>query len=108
MTVEASALESMSWEDVVLEGIAWADDGRALVLRMREPGKAERARIITLRWAHSLQLKLGLRAGHGGYPMTFEGEVSRLPDGQYALLLDLANDGEIRVICSELDIQVTD
>lgn len=103
----AAIAGSMNWEDLQLEGIAWADDGRALVIRMREAG-GERCRIVTLRWAQALQLKLGLPEGRGGYPMTWDGEVRSLADGHYSLLLDFASDGEIRAICSEIDVEIVE
>lgn len=102
-----SIAESMNWEDLQLESVAWDNEGRTLVIRMRESG-GERCRIVTLQWAQALQLKLGLPEGRGGYLMTWDGEVRPLADGQYSLLLDFASDGELRVICSEIDIKVVE
>jgi hypothetical protein len=103
-----SGIESISWSDAELRGLAWDADGRDLVLRIHAAdvgSTAFHSRTITCRWAEALEIRLATKAQEGGYPSSFAGAVTRLPDGRYALSVDFASTGELRLVCSEIAVR---
>jgi hypothetical protein len=100
---------SIGWCDVELEGIEWRESGRDLVLRLREPpsnATPGRHRTLVCRWAGGLNISLCSPDGHGGTPFTWDGTVAQLSDGRFSVDLDFASHGHLRLVCSEVDIQI--
>jgi hypothetical protein len=100
MTTRAFAWEDEHWCDVYLEGITWAESGRDVVIRVRRRTTIE----IVCRWAEATEIRLEIKPGIGGSPLSWDGEIARLPDGRISVRFDFASTGELRLVCSEIDV----
>lgn len=100
-------IESISLCDAQLWGIAWEEDGRDLVLQIHAADKGSTVWhpwAVTCRWAEALDIRIVTRPGQGGYPLSFDGEITSQPDGKHSLMIDFGGQGELRLVCSELDV----
>jgi hypothetical protein len=103
--MDSSAFEGMGWSDVELESLAWDEGGRDLVLRVRGPGADAARRTIICQWAEGLEVRLAFPQGRGGYPLTWAARLTRLPDGRCSLHFDFAHAGEIRLLCTDVEVK---
>ena len=97
-------LKSTPWSDVTLLGLSWEEGGRDLHLRVLLPGAGARLdheRLIVLRWASDLVVKLEAR---GGPPFTWDTTFQREATGRWAVVFDFAASGEIRLSCAEIEV----
>ena len=97
-------IRSTPWSDVTLLGFSWEESGRDLQLRVLLPGAGahqDRERLILLRWASDLAVKL---EGGGGPPLTWDTSFEREATGRWAVLFDFASAGEIRLSCAEIEV----
>jgi len=104
-TVDAT---SIAWSDVELRGVAWVEEGRDVVFRVRLPGTGpapERERIVICRWAEGLVLNVTIPSGVGGPPLTWNATFARRDDDRWSVNFDFAHAGEIRLTCAEVDVQ---
>lgn len=107
--MELHEVAALGWCDLYLEGVAWTEDGRDLVFRLLLHAHgmgSRRRRVLVCRWSESVAIRLAMRSGHGGYPLTWNAEFDRLPDGRCAISFDFAGDGEVRLVC--VDVEVTE
>ncbi len=105
--MELSEVTALAWSDIELEGIAWEEGGRDLVLRLLLPWEscAKRSRrVVVCRWAERLGVRLALPDGQGGYPLTWGATFEQLPDGRCSILLDFAESGEVRLVCTDVEV----
>jgi hypothetical protein len=89
---------------VTLLGLSWEENGRDVVLRVLLPGanaSADRERLIVLRWASDLAVKL---EGGGGPPLTWETRFEREATGRWAVVFDFASAGELQLSCAEIEV----
>lgn len=93
----------MHWCDISLCGFAWVEDGRDIVLDLLVPPTARKLR-LTCRWATELQTKLELGPNTGGYPLSWDAEIRRRPDGSWAVALDFAGAGHLSLVCADLEL----
>lgn len=101
-TSPEDTLRATPWSDVALLGLSWEEDGRDLHLRVLLPGVgADRERVIVLRWASDVVVRL---EGLGGPPLTWETSFEREQSGRWAVVFDFASAGEIRLSCAELEV----
>jgi len=96
-------ITTIAWCDVELHGLAWVEDGRDVIFRVREPG-SERDRLVVCRWAEGLVVNLVFPPGQGGRPLTWDATFARGSDGSWSVALDFAHSGEIRLKCSEVEL----
>ena len=95
-------LRATPWSDVALLGLSWEEDGRDLQLRVLLPGVgADRERVIVLRWASDVVVRL---EGLGGPPLTWETTFEREQNGRWAVVFDFASAGELRCSFAELEV----
>ena len=97
-------IRSTPWSDVTLLGFSWEENGRDLHLRVLLPGadaSLDRERLIVLRWASDLAVKL---EGGGGPPFTWETTFEREAAGRWTVVFDFASAGEIRLSCAEIEV----
>ncbi len=99
-------LANQPWNDVRLLGVEWLESGRDLVLRLRLPlwkdRPAHEARLVC-RWARELKLALEFAPDHGGAPLSWEGEVRRIGDGEWSVAFDFASKGDLSLRCTEVE-----
>ena len=98
------AIKDTPWGDVSLLAFSWAEDGRDVVLRVVLPGPGPdrgRQSLIVLRWAGDVVVRL---EGGAGPPLTWDTTFQRGKDGRWAVVLDFASHGEIRVTCAEIEV----
>lgn len=105
--MELAEIQALGWCDLQLEAMAWESDGRDVVIRLLgfagSDGVPAR-RALVCRWADGLVAKLAYPRGHGGRAMTWDAAFQQLPDGRFDVCLDFAGHGELRLLCSELDV----
>ncbi len=97
-------IKSTPWSDVTLLGFSWEENGQDLHLRVLLPGAGvaiDRERVILLRWASDVAVKL---EGRGGPPLTWETTFEREATGRWAVVFDFASAGEIRLSCAEIKV----
>jgi hypothetical protein len=107
--MKPAAIEAMGWSDVELQGLAWEEAGRDLVLRIDVAWapEGERNRVVTCQWAEAVSVKLEFPPGRGGRPLSWSATWTELPDGRCSVVLDFAADGEIRLVCAEVEVTVS-
>jgi hypothetical protein len=109
MTMDASDLEHMAWSDAELESIAWIEEGRDVVLRLRhaEPATPSRATsTITCRWAAALEMNLAFPKDQGGRALTWSGGFTHLSDDTWAVFFDFGATGAVRLVCAEVEVSI--
>ncbi len=100
-------IKSTPWGDVTLLALSWEQGGRDVALRVRLPGpgaEADRERLVLLRWAAALVVKLDFGEGRGGPPLTWDATFERSADGRWTALFDFAHAGEIRLSCADIKV----
>ena len=101
--MDAFELEKMTLSDAELESIAWTEDGRDLVLRLRHAASCVMT-VITCKWTEALDVKLAFPNGRGGHPLTWGCTTAQLADGVWSLCLDFGGTGAIRLMCAEIEV----
>ena len=99
-------INGVGWCDAELESLAWIEDGRDLQLHVSLAGGEAvcvRKRVV-YRWAERLSISLAFSDSCGGRPFSWEAIVDRLPDGRLSVAWDFASTGEIRLVCSSVEI----
>ena len=101
-------VRNMGWCDAELEGWAWINDGRDVVLNFRflsDGGSETQVKQLHCRWARALRVNLLLGEDRGGMPTTWDARFSTMSDGSVDVLIDFAGVGTISLLCSELELQ---
>lgn len=97
----------LGWCDCELEGIAWAEEGRDLLLTVRvqtPPNTNGIRRVMRCCWADQIKINLIQRAGRAGQPLSWDAFVHDLPDGRVSLHFDFASMGDVRLCCNEIEV----
>jgi hypothetical protein len=108
--MDATDLQRMTWSDAELESVAWNEEGRDAVLRLRHAETNAATYVIstiTCRWAEALEVKLAFPQGRGGHPLTWGGAFRQLPDGTWSVFLDFGGTGAVRLTCAEIEVSVS-
>lgn len=101
------SLESLLKSDVELEGFAWEDGGRDVILRVVLPGsesRSRRTRLIACLWAERVLVRLTFAEGRGGYALSWDASFERMPDGSWSLHFDFGSTGEIQLHCADIEV----
>ena len=94
--------------DVELLGLRWAEGGRDIELQLRLPGAGppgDRERVVVCKWATAVGVRLEVPEGRGGHPLTWDTSYDRKLDGSWLVRLDFGADGELRLRCSDIEVQ---
>jgi len=102
---EQFELSSCSWTDVELMGIVWGEGGRDIAMRLSFPeGGVGNSWWLRAEWVSKLSVELNRSDGVGGYPLTWDGIVSRAGTG-WKVALDFGSVGHVSFACSTLVLQ---
>jgi hypothetical protein len=100
-------LAEITWCDVELRGISWADEGRDLILALRLPPSKRnelRERVLIAHWATQFTARLSFAERTGGYLLTWDAAFDRDSSGQWAVSFDFGSAGELSFRCSGFEL----
>ncbi len=98
------AVARAGWCDVSLLSVAWASDGRDVLIDLRFPAAGERT--LTCRWASELRVDLAYPSACGGYALSWDATFTPI-EGGWEIELDFATRGSVRLRCCELELTAT-
>lgn len=93
----------LNWCDVSLCRISWVEDGRDVVLDLLMPPSDRRLQLIC-RWVRGLQTNLEFQEDTAGYPLSWDGNVSRRDDGAWDVKFDFASTGRLSLVCQDIEV----
>jgi hypothetical protein len=86
--------------DATLLSVAWAQDGRDLVITLDLADG--RTRRFTFMWVDHLSVSLQQQKNGPSQPLSWDGRAEVLPHGCIKVFLDFANQGEISFECNDI------
>lgn len=89
------------WCDVVLIGLRWIDGDSALCLSLSFPPQGK-PRDLVCSHARDVRVEIASPPQSGGPPMTWDASFTQCESGDWAIELDFADRGVIRLICSAM------
>jgi len=107
--MELSKVAALGWDDIELERISWESGGRDIVFYLIVPWEDPAfggSRVLICRWARALLVKMAFPDGEGGAPLTWDVTIVEISDRNYSILLDFGSRGEVRLMCSEIEVIV--
>lgn len=92
----------INWCDVSLCEILWINEGRDVVVGLLFP-PSDRKTQVAFRWARGLRMSIEISADVGGYPMTWNAQVTR-EDRAWSVAFDFADEGHLSFVCQDLEM----
>lgn len=96
-------VSNSSWCDANLTGISWGNDGRDLILTWDRSNKP--IGTLTCTWAHALKVDITMGVNEGGYPLTWDAEITQVSKSEWSLIFDFASQGIIKLKCTEIFLE---
>lgn len=96
-------IAEISWCDVNLTEISWANDGRDLILKWNLHNS--RKGVLKCTWAHSIVINLETNKNEGGVLLTFDAMFQQQSKG-WEVVFDFASKGSIKFKCNELILEI--